>query len=119
MVAVVLRPHEINQVVIFQQRAQISDADGNTQAGPWQFFAECAVKAKMEFARERVQQGRLHAKYSGSLHTWRTPELEGVTEDMRVKFIDGHLKGKYAAIRGVLFENPGELAFVVEEGEEP
>lgn len=114
-----LKPTDINQIVRFERRTGTKDQDGNETPGPWELFCERGVKARIQFSKEKVEQGHLHDKYTGSLNTWRDPEVDQVTAAMRVVFIDGWLSGKVAAIKAAMPENAVEMSFVVQIGEEP
>jgi len=121
-----LQPDKCTSYVRFEKRAEIVDEAGNYQPGPWTMHCERWVAYKPDYSRERVAQGRLADSYVGTATTYRDPEVDLVTADMRVVFLAGPqiptgvLSGsKVAAIRTVTYDDAAEVSFILETGAVP
>lgn len=115
-----LHPEHLNQFVRFQLRQTGTDAAGNVNTGPWVTVCERWCKYRPDYAREAVQQGRLHAKNTATLTTYRDPEVDTITEGARVLLLAGpHGNEKVAAVKTVTFDDTAEVSFIIQIGAEP
>jgi len=121
-----LAPDRCTTLLRFQKREETLDEARNTQQGPWVTHCDRWVYYKPDYARERVAQGRLADSYVGTATTYRDPEIDLVTADMRVMFLAGPqvptgtaAGTKVAAIRTVTYDDAAEVSFILETGAVP
>lgn len=121
-----LHADQLDQLIVFQRRTGATDAAGNHLPGAWVERARAWFKYRPDYSREKVQQGRLHAKYVATANTYRDPVIDTITPEMRAVLLAGPYSGPMgattpltAAVRTVTFESPTELSVILEIGAEP
>jgi head-tail adaptor len=109
---------QYRNLVTFERRVPgTDDGFGNVVPEAWTEVATVRAAFRPEFARERMQAGKMEATSAGVLTVRRSTLTLTIGGDSRVRFVAGAYSGRIAQIRSIIpSPDSREIEFVIEEG---